>query len=180
MKKKILFVLSALFMLFSTSAMAQVDSTLKGDVNEDGVVDVADIAAVIKIMKEAQGTQYYWYVGQENPANLDESFNPETKKVTDNTSPGWRYLGSDLSVYNENNMIFEGAVKHTITFASRATAYIALPSSSIKLYDDTGYGEVLEDGWLNNPVVEKVINGVKYYIYTSNSSKLVAWGQDVY
>ena len=89
-------------------------------------------------------------------------------------------IGSDLSVYNENNMIFEGAVKHTITFASRATAYIALPSSSIKLYDDTGYGEVLEDGWLNNPVVEKVINGVKYYIYTSNSSKLVAWGQDVY
>ena len=138
------------------------------------------ITKELKFDIAANEINYYWYVGQENPANLDESFNLETKKVTDNTSPGWRYLGSDLSVYNENNMIFEGAVKHTITFASRATAYIALPSSSIKLYDDTGYGEVLEDGWLNNPVVEKVINGVKYYIYTSNSSKLVAWGQDVY
>ena len=65
MKKKLLFVLAAFFMLFGTSAMAQVDSTLEGDVNEDGVVDVADIAAVIQIMKEAQGTTYYWYVGQE-------------------------------------------------------------------------------------------------------------------
>ena len=66
MKKKLLFVLAAFFMLFGTSAMAQVDSTLKGDVNEDGVVDVADIAAVIQIMKETQGTTYYWYVGFDN------------------------------------------------------------------------------------------------------------------
>ena len=178
MKKKILSLLAAFFMLFGTSAMAQVDSTLEGDVNEDGVVDIADITAVIAIIKqnaEANPT-YYWYVGQENPAEMT-SISPI---VTDNTSPGWRSLGSDLTVYNKDNMIFEGAVKHTITFSGRATAYIALPSSSIKLYDDTGYGEVLEDGWLNNPVVEKVINGVKYYIYTSNSSKLVAWGQDVY
>lgn len=65
MKKKILSLLAAFFMLFGTSAMAQVDSTLEGDVNGDGVVDVADIAAVIQIMKEAQGTTYYWYVGQE-------------------------------------------------------------------------------------------------------------------
>ena len=65
MKKKILSLLAAFFMLFGTSAMAQVDSTLEGDVNEDGVVDVADIAAVIQIMKEAQGTTYYWYLGTE-------------------------------------------------------------------------------------------------------------------
>ena len=176
MKQKLFMMLAAL-MVLGTSAMAQ-SETLKGDVNGDGVVDVADIAAVIKIMADEADIEpgYYWYIGQENPAEMTSI----SSVVTDNTSPGWRYLGNDLSVYNENNMIFEGAVKYTIRFASRATAYIALPSSSIKLYDDTGYGEVLEDGWLNNPVVEKVINGVKYYIYTSNSSKLVAWGQDVY
>ena len=49
MKRIYLFVLTALMMLMSTSAMAQSD-TVKGDVNGDGVVDVADIAAVIKIM----------------------------------------------------------------------------------------------------------------------------------
>ena len=63
MKKKILSLLAAFFMLFGTSAMAQVDSTLKGDVNGDGVVDMADIVAVIKIMQETQDVKYYWYVG---------------------------------------------------------------------------------------------------------------------
>lgn len=40
---------------------------MKGDVNGDGKVDVADIAAIIKIMKDGGGTageiKYYWYVG---------------------------------------------------------------------------------------------------------------------
>ena len=67
MKKKILSLLAAFFMLFGTSAMAQVDSTLEGDVNGDGVVDIADITAVIAIIKqnaEANPT-YYWHVGNE-------------------------------------------------------------------------------------------------------------------
>ena len=67
MKKKILSLLAAFFMLFGTSAMAQVDSTLEGDVNGDGIVDIADITAVIAIIKqnaEANPT-YYWYVGTE-------------------------------------------------------------------------------------------------------------------
>ena len=67
MKKKILSLLAAFFMLFGTSAMAQVDSTLEGDVNGDGVVDIADITAVIAIIKqnaEANPT-YYWYFGTE-------------------------------------------------------------------------------------------------------------------
>lgn len=66
MKRIYLFVLSALMMLMSTSAMAQ-SETVKGDVNGDGVVDVADIAAVIKIMTENGSIEkkYYWYVGQE-------------------------------------------------------------------------------------------------------------------
>ena len=80
MKKKILSLLAAFFILFGTSAMAQVDSTLEGDVNGDGVVDIADITAVIAIIKqnaEANPT-YYWYVGQtavttDNYATLAES-----------------------------------------------------------------------------------------------------------
>ena len=66
MKRIYSFVLASLMMLMSTSAMAQ-SETIKGDVNGDGVVDVADIAAVIKIMTENGDIKkkYYWYVGQE-------------------------------------------------------------------------------------------------------------------
>ena len=46
MKQKLFMMLAAL-MLLGTSAMAQ-SETLKGDVNADGVVDVADIAAEVK------------------------------------------------------------------------------------------------------------------------------------
>lgn len=66
MKKIFSFVFAAMMLLVSSSAMAQ-SETLKGDVNADGVVDVADIAAIIKIMQEAGGaveeTKYYWYAG---------------------------------------------------------------------------------------------------------------------
>ena len=78
MKTKIFALFAAMMLLVGTTAMAQSDNTktsktteteIKGDVNNDGVVDVADIAAVIAVMHE-QGTvapQYYWYVGQTEP-----------------------------------------------------------------------------------------------------------------
>ena len=67
MKQKLLLMLAAL-MLMGTSAMAQ-SETLKGDVNADGMVDVADINAVINIMIEANdpGGVYYWYAGWTEP-----------------------------------------------------------------------------------------------------------------
>ncbi len=77
MKTKIFALFAAMMLLVGTTAMAQSDNTktteteLKGDVNNDGVVDVADIAAVIAVMNE-QGTvapQYYWYVGQTEPTS---------------------------------------------------------------------------------------------------------------
>ena len=92
MKQKLLMMLAAL-MLMGTSAMAQ-SETLKGDVNGDGVVDVADIAAVIQIMKDNGDieTKYYWYVGQENPASMT-SISPI---VDDTSSPGWRLIGTSI------------------------------------------------------------------------------------
>ena len=86
MKTKIFALFAAMMLLVGTTAMAQSDDTkntsttetsLKGDVNCDGVVDVADIAAVIAVMHE-QGTietKYYWYVGSMTEAN---ALNPQT------------------------------------------------------------------------------------------------------
>ena len=71
MKKNLLVSITAM-LLMCVSAFAQSGETpLKGDVNEDGTVDVADINAIIKIMKDAGGTSgetvYYWYTGTTLP-----------------------------------------------------------------------------------------------------------------
>jgi hypothetical protein len=95
MKKKILSLLAAFFMLFGTSAMAQVDSTLEGDVNGDGVVDIADITAVIAIIKqnaEANPT-YYWYVGNTSPEGMTP---PNLSHDADATLCQWTSLGETL------------------------------------------------------------------------------------
>ena len=57
MKQKFLMLL-AVVLLSCASAFAQNgnNNPSKGDVNEDGKVDVADIAAVINIMKNGGGT----------------------------------------------------------------------------------------------------------------------------
>jgi len=71
MKTKFFFLLGAL--LLNVCAFAQSENTtpLKGDVNNDGTVDVADINAVIEIMKNGGGTgeetKYYFSVGTTAP-----------------------------------------------------------------------------------------------------------------
>lgn len=167
MKRIYLFVLTALMMLMSTSAMAQ-SETIKGDVNGDGVVDVADIAAVIKIMTNNGDIQkkYYWYVGQENPANMT-SISPI---VDDNTSPGWRLIGTSIPEYNISNKLWDG-VTNGITFNARDIYYYVVPSNNIKIYDDTGASVM--DVFTTSEVT---IEGVKYYVYTSNSkARGIAW-----
>ncbi len=99
MNTKKLFMLLAAVLLSSVSAMAQSGNNepLKGDVNEDGTVDVADLVNVIKIMKDAAGAvgekMCYWYAGTEQveadnftdvASRIPESEIPETGSVTAN------------------------------------------------------------------------------------------------
>lgn len=84
MKTKIIFLLLAAVLLGSVSVNARskkapkkTESTtpIKGDVNGDGKVDVADIVAIIAIMKNG-GTgekKYYWYVGMNNGNEVNSS-----------------------------------------------------------------------------------------------------------
>jgi len=67
MNTKKLFMLLAALLLGSVSAMAQSgnNSPLVGDVNGDSKVDVADITAVIKIIKNTQ--EHYFYLGTIEP-----------------------------------------------------------------------------------------------------------------
>ena len=174
MKQKLLMMLAAL-MLMGTGAMAQ-SETLKGDVNADGVVDVADIAAEIAVMHENgwTPTKYYWYVGQENPAELDETFDPETVKVTDKTSPGWRYVGTVVPVYSKLYQLWNG--DDDIDFAEEKTIYLALPSSDIKYRNEITNGDITESEFR---ISQKVINGVEYTIWESLRPNDY-WGMPLY
>ena len=67
--------LAFLLMFVSAAAMAQTRNenteknttewAARADVNGDGVVNEADIAEILAIMKQNSKQKYYWYVGQE-------------------------------------------------------------------------------------------------------------------
>ena len=76
MKTKELFLMAAM-LLMSVCTFAQDNNTpLKGDVNEDGKVDVADIVAIIEIINNGEETtdgKLYFYVGTEKPTSLSQA-----------------------------------------------------------------------------------------------------------
>ena len=161
--KKIL--LMAAMLLMSVCSFAQDNNTpLVGDVNGDGKVDVADIVAILKIMKDAGGTSeeptYYWYVGQINPSTMT-SISPI---VTDTSSPGWRFTGNTLTA-----TYFYDSTANPISSnpSQNAVWYFALP-------DNTGLG--VFDAQNTNyatgtPISTVTIGGVKYNIWNTGSSR---------
>lgn len=56
MKTRFFFLLLAAVLLGSVSVKAQSETPLKGDVNGDGKVDVADIVAILEIIKKNSST----------------------------------------------------------------------------------------------------------------------------
>lgn len=174
MKQKFIMLLAAM-LLSSASVFAQSGNSepLKGDVNNDGKVDIADVVAVLKIMKDGGGTvetNYYWYVGQTDPSTMTEI----SPIVTDNTSPGWRLIGTELPNYSSSNMLWNGD-SNNITFSNRDFYYIAIPNESIQMYNAAN-GSVM-DGF-DNPSI-KEIGSINYYIYKS-TVKARAFGYNIF
>lgn len=137
MKTKIFFFLAA--MLLSVSAFAQSESTLKGDVNNDGTVDVADINAIIKIMKDAGGTAdqttYYWYVGVVPPT--DPTSTSENTGLNKWTSLGTSLPTSSIQVVKEDPEYND----HTWYIAAPAAANFTLYNATNAASDETGWNK---------------------------------------
>ena len=128
----------------------------------------ASINVTVKV--DAQSINYYWYVGQTNPTSM-ASISPI---VNDNTSPGWRLIGTSVPTYSSSNMLWEGSVNPIATGTTKQIIYVAIPNSTIKLRD--GDGNVV-DNYTN--IGTKIINGVNYYIYQSPvAGKTFVW--DIY
>lgn len=144
--KNFFFILSAM-LLMSVCAFAQSgNQPLKGDVNEDGKVDVSDIVAVVNIILNGsstpQPTTYYWYVGTEEP-----------KSNSDLTSEGWTALTSKP----ENGIkIFKEAQNWELV-----QWYLAAPAEWNYVTSVNGYQV---GGWTKTTIS---INGVLYNVWTA-------------
>ena len=173
MKTKFFTLFAAFTLLFGAKAMAQTN----GDVNGDGKTDEQDITAILEIMAEAGGvkeqTKYYWYVGQENPASMT-SISPI---VDDNTSPGWRLIGTTVPNYSETNMLWDGVTNNIQVDKEsgvRAQYFVAVPNNKIQIYNGLKFSEMS-----SYDTSEITINGVKYYVY-SYKSKGRVFGMNLY
>ena len=168
----------ALLLLFvGTTAMAQSQSdntdgntttAVRADVNGDGVVNEADIAEIIAIMKDAGGIaeqpKYYWYAGQDDPTAMT-SISPV---VTDTTSPGWREIGTEIPNYSSSNMLYNPNVATIVTSTTLQYNYIAIPSNSTAIMRD-GAGNPGTSVNLCTLIGTKTIGNVVYNIYKTNS-----------
>ncbi|MBR1468488.1 MAG: hypothetical protein IJ605_00005 [Prevotella sp.] len=157
MKTRIFTMLAAV--LLSMSAWAQNNEPLKGDVNEDGTVDVADIVAVIEIMKNGGGTggkvKYYWYVGQTDPKD-------NSTIVTENGVPGWRKTGTSLTA-----TYYYDSTSNPISDSANAIWYFAIPENSgLGVFDaqNTNYAT-------GTPVSTLTFNNVKYNVWNTGASR---------
>ncbi len=158
MRTKIFFLLATM-LLTSMCAFAQSGNnrTLKGDVNGDGVVDVADINAVIEIMKNGGGTgeetKYYWYAGQVQPQDM--SSNP-TVDDTNFTNNKWHTLGTATTIAK------------TITGGTSGNDwYVAVPTS-INLKPTATDLTTPDTSWDNLGTI--TISGISYTVWRTNGT----------
>jgi hypothetical protein len=165
----------ATMLLLSTSAMAQ-SNDLKGDVNGDGIVDVADIAAVIAIMKQNDDgkTKYYWYVGQTNPVS--------NSIITSTVgAEGWRLIDNPNTV-SQSDPLFDTTTssEEAIVGTSRTYWFIALPADkSYKIYD-SDYEDQIAAGNFEKQSSAVSFNNVNYTVYKGVGTARKWWGYTVY
>jgi hypothetical protein len=138
MRTRFLKMLAAL--LLSVGAFAQSSTPIKGDVNGDGVVDVADINAIIEIMRNGGGTAvdesaYFFYVGLEKPTSAS---NPAANLVG-TEKPGWHLIGSSLDGISKNTPAQSSAnpiiLDPTYSSDDGIDFYIVIPQE-LNIYDD--------------------------------------------
>ena len=167
MKTKKLFLMAAM-LLMSVCSFAQNNNTpLKGDVNEDGQVDVADIAAVINIMKNGGGTtdgKLYFSVGTTAPtaSNYTTANNATTTIPT--TETYWNNSGAKASIYilvpsNKTITIVDASIQSPYAFTEDTSVTI----TNHKVYKTTA--RIANGGGIKITITDAPV----YYWYVGNT-----------
>ena len=159
------FMLLAAVLLSSANLFAQSSEPLKGDVNGDGVVDVADVVAVIDIIAKSQNdseTTYYWYIGQTDPSTMSSI---STAGTDFNAGGGWTSTGN--SVPDQINQLVKGG-------DSTKNWYSAVPITSPTTLKPVASDMTTIDTSVE-PMSTKVFDNVTYqiYRYTATARKSV-------
>lgn len=123
--------------------------------NTNGIAAAFNTA--ITVPGKSETNTYYWYVGPTDPSTMT-SISPI---VTDNSSPGWREIGTTLPT--SGTVLFDGTDSINVA-SSKVTQYFAINSTNVNLgfYDSLGNEDTL---FATGPTVSS--NG--WNIYTSNS-----------
>ena len=180
--KRFFFLLLAAVLLGSASAFAQSGNIepARGDVNGDGVVDVADINAVIAIMKDGGGAVTvggYFYLGTTQP-----------------TAANYKTLPGVVSTYTS----IDDAVGTSVSVAAGETLYMLCPAAwveekTVELEDKaenkfnfldekdattiSGYVIYKTQVWnAPNDVVLKTVTTYKWHIGTTSPDK-TSWSE---
>lgn len=158
--KKFFMLLAAVLLSIGAFAQSGNNEPLKGDVNGDGVVDYADIDAVIEIMKNAGGyvdSNYYWYVGQSAPSTT-------ITEVT-GAAEGWHKIGTTIGTYSLSNPLYNSDT-NPISGSSNTNWYVAVPSTStLGIYDSDDVNEVNAGNWTTQSSI--TTGNVTYNVYKS-------------
>ena len=167
MKQKILMLLAAV-LLSSVNAFAQSEDSesLKGDVNGDGIVDVADIAAIIDIMANGGGTveetAYYYYAGWTLPTvdNVNEIINEEYPAESGSTvmhKAGKKTSSPSTMDYTTNSLYNK----------NEKTNYYVLVPTGHAIYDIIGTN-VTTQAFTSQGTI--TVGNIVHTIYKSNST----------
>ena len=150
-------------LLLSVSAFAQSNGMLKGDLNEDGKVDIADLTMLVNIILNNQAPQqtYYWYVGQTAPISSDNI----TSVTGANT--GWHEIGTSIGSYTFASPLYNSESNPITSSPSVNTNwYVAVPSiSSLGVYDSVDRNEVTNGNWTTEQQI--TVKGITYNVYKS-------------
>ena len=159
---KLFFTFLGAMLLTSISSFAQNNETLKGDVNEDGIVDVADIATIISIMASGEVTlKHYFYLGTNKP-----------------TAENYKILPGVVTSFTS----IDDAIGTTASIAAGETLYMMCPlkwmyGKNVSLEDEMGvvmcFSESVDSVTISDYAIysTRIINDEKNVVLKTSSEQ---------
>ncbi|MCH5176163.1 MAG: hypothetical protein J1F40_09770, partial [Prevotellaceae bacterium] len=143
----------------------------------------SDVTVSATFAEISQDTVYYWYVGWDDPRNVEIITSSVGMKEL---VPGWHKIGTefDEKLYTKLNRLYNNTGDGIEKGSSKDYVYLALPGSTrlsprIDLSDETLCDETGQEKNTYNYITTKTIENVEYRIYVSIMKK-AAFEDNIY